>query len=87
MVAGVSIHALLAESDSYDVFMDDGSEVSIHALLAESDGDRQGDPTACRPFQSTPSLRRATGGACGGFLRGFVSIHALLAESDKIKNQ
>ena len=34
--------------------------ISIHALLAESDSPRTADNTACTPFLSTLSLRRAT---------------------------
>ena len=35
--AGISIHALLAESDHYDNYNLHCVEISIHALLAESD--------------------------------------------------
>ena len=34
---GISIHALLAESDHYDNYNLHCVEISIHALLAESD--------------------------------------------------
>ena len=36
--AGISIHALLAESDVGDVWACRWPDISIHALLAESDG-------------------------------------------------
>ena len=58
----ISIHALLAESDSQ------GSRagickqiISIHALLAESDGTLLTLITEFLGFLSTLSLRRATG--------------------------
>ena len=57
---GISIHALLAESDDVIAVMTDAQSISIHALLAESDR----EPTALRTphqrFLSTLSLRRAT---------------------------
>ena len=56
----ISIHALLAESDTgaADVFEFRG--ISIHALLAESDNDAKRSEVMDRVFQSTLSLRRAT---------------------------
>ena len=36
----ISIHALLAESDWYNLHTTRGLEISIHALLAESDHKR-----------------------------------------------
>ena len=57
----ISIHALLAESDTptLDLCV---SEVliSIHALLAESDGRQRSTPAIHMRFLSTLSLRRAT---------------------------
>ena len=38
MPSQISIHALLAESDSLTTYFDTSSMISIHALLAESDG-------------------------------------------------
>ena len=57
---GISIHALLAESDSALLAIHTKSRISIHALLAESD--TPGKPTIKgKPaFLSTLSLRRAT---------------------------
>ena len=57
---GISIHALLAESDR---FFHDASwrqSISIHALLAESDPLLWMFPAQSHGFQSTLSLRRAT---------------------------
>ena len=58
---GISIHALLAESDtssSYSSYLEES--ISIHALLAESDN-RYGRPIDVQlVFLSTLSLRRAT---------------------------
>ena len=127
-VMGISIHALLAESDRVDLFPAPRAAISIHALLAESDQRTlplppsppqisihallaESDPfpreecpsppyfnprSPCgeRPeaaikdalnitFQSTLSLRRATGEVLQRLPFGFISIHALLAESDR----
>ena len=81
--AGISIHALLAESDS-DPEANSRAEqqISIHALLAESDQRQIHQKSRSKTFLSTLSLRRATprGGSC--YLDNIISIHALLAESD-----
>ena len=57
--------------------------VSIHALLAECDRRWIGLRAGINPFQSTHSLRSATGNAGPGLRYGAVSIHALLAECDR----
>ena len=79
----ISIHALLAESDTSQPHCAGSFAISIHALLAESDPIIS-SATSCRwLFLSTLSLRRATCApvaAIGHRLR--ISIHALLAESD-----
>ena len=55
----ISIHALLAESDTSEVSERVPLAISIHALLAESD--RYGRPIDVQlVFLSTLSLRRAT---------------------------
>ena len=56
----ISIHALLAESDSrrYPVIL--GRVISIHALLAESDPGKVKVVEPGFAFLSTLSLRRAT---------------------------
>ena len=60
LVTGISIHALLAESDAFDVLAVSALLISIHALLAESDyQDKVSFPPA-KKFLSTLSLRRAT---------------------------
>ena len=80
----ISIHALLAESDTSQPHCAGSFAISIHALLAESDPIIS-SATSCRwLFLSTLSLRRATCApvaAIGHRLR--ISIHALLAESDR----
>ena len=78
----ISIHALLAESDSSQSSIKSTPEISIHALLAESDLylGRQNPERA--EFLSTLSLRRATYKQRPIFLCQAISIHALLAESD-----
>ena len=57
----ISIHALLAESDSNSVLFESQICISIHALLAESDLDLHRDIAGEGLFLSTLSLRRATG--------------------------
>ena len=57
---GISIHALLAESDHYDNYNLHCVEISIHALLAESDVYSMLYNTSSLLFLSTLSLRRAT---------------------------
>ena len=84
LVSGISIHALLAESDVFcQCKKRVGSCISIHALLAESDNHATLDAGGNDLFLSTLSLRRATVGqiACGEPITA-ISIHALLAESD-----
>ena len=56
----ISIHALLAESDSVTTSFQGGFAISIHALLAESDGILGGRLWHGKQFLSTLSLRRAT---------------------------
>ena len=56
----ISIHALLAESDAFDVLAVSALLISIHALLAESDGKCAVRSAMSKGFLSTLSLRRAT---------------------------
>ena len=80
----ISIHALLAESDTpAGKVRPWASHISIHALLAESDATKPSDYLDPSEFLSTLSLRRATKRAVRGTMRAIISIHALLAESDK----
>ena len=60
--AGISIHALLAESDSRADRPRAGGQISIHALLAESDQGCGYCYLWALAFLSTLSLRRATAG-------------------------
>ena len=79
----ISIHALLAESDSEINTRGSKKMISIHALLAESDGGSVAGNWPRAIFLSTLSLRRATVGSLDDILAGVnISIHALLAESD-----
>ena len=60
-VHGISIHALLAESDVIAVGKGNAEVgISIHALLAESDGGSPHHVPPMAAFLSTLSLRRAT---------------------------
>ena len=82
-LTGISIHALLAESDTPSLQTKTVSpSISIHALLAESDGRFQQTSCSTGQFLSTLSLRRATCHSSCGYVRRLISIHALLAESD-----
>ena len=58
---GISIHALLTESDCWVRRHHQGQAISIHALLTESDGWLAARSTSLMVFQSTLSSRRATG--------------------------
>ena len=83
-VTVISIHALLAESDTPVFITSDTIMISIHALLAESDGTSVCMCITWPIFLSTLSLRRAT--LIPGAQRQLpeISIHALLAESDYV---
>ena len=78
----ISIHALLAESDSSKTHDRHKTTISIHALLAESDIDKIPNQRKIDQFLSTLSLRRATCLRCCAISCITISIHALLAESD-----
>ena len=82
--ADISIHALLAESDSSKIMILVFGLISIHALLAESDLLPATKPAQNLSFLSTLSLRRATGHCRLCTPRSGISIHALLAESDPL---
>ena len=82
--ADISIHALREESDhDWSDYQPDG-EISIHALREESDPDGL---WGCydAEFQSTLSVRRATGSPQIGLFAADISIHALREESDSIQ--
>ena len=80
--ARISIHALLAESDTDAIIGCNSDFISIHALLAESDAPNR------RPYHCNKNFYPRS--PCGERpLNGFailwntcISIHALLAESD-----
>ena len=78
----ISIHALLAESDSRTRQSWRKPHISIHALLAESDQYFFRNFLAIFEFLSTLSLRRATNSCTQALPEKSISIHALLAESD-----
>ena len=81
----ISIHALHEESDTTQaVPQSDCSAISIHALHEESDQDLLDRTQDMELFQSTLSMRRATGhvAVVGDLDR--ISIHALHEESDPI---
>ena len=80
---GISIHALLAESDQVKQTCRAETSISIHALLAESDICTSMCVASNFKFLSTLSLRRATTTARILGFDPLISIHALLAESDR----
>ena len=80
----ISIHALLAESDTSEEKNSGKQQISIHALLAESDYDTSSLMRCQVKFLSTLSLRRATLRVLDGSKSSLISIHALLAESDGV---
>ena len=78
----ISIHALLAESDSWLVFEYQWPDISIHALLAESDlGNVVAGLRMLNFYPRSPCGERHLSHAQGRTLFR-ISIHALLAESD-----
>ena len=78
----ISIHALREESD-HDVAEILGLRtISIHALREESDMALPYMPSLAIIFQSTLSVRRATGDYVGVHDVFHISIHALREESD-----
>ena len=80
----ISIHALLAESDTMPGVRHISKTISIHALLAESD---LGIPLLCLAIHNfyprSPCGERPTL-TFPGFGMEIISIHALLAESDSM---
>ena len=83
----ISIHALLAESDTliWDVIAE--MTISIHALLAESDRAASDTPAARRNFYPrSPCGERPVLGIQHR-VGEYISIHALLAESDHTKKK
>ena len=79
----ISIHALLAESDTWQR----GSRITYVDFYPRSPcGERRFNPLKTfivLTFLSTLSLRRATPSSTRKFTNIIISIHALLAESDK----
>ena len=83
---GISIHALREESDTSRLVVGCDNRISIHALREESDGIREVSTPSGTQFQSTLSVRRATGCFFHWFLLILISIHALREESDKCRS-
>ena len=79
----ISIHALRKESDDAQGRRGHGRPISIHALRKESDTARGNTKLDSEQFQSTLSVRRATGLPDGHGGRVDISIHALRKESDR----
>ena len=78
----ISIHTLLAESDSLLQLLIRHISISIHTLLAESDGCNSASCLCCDNF-NPHSPRREWRNVSSYHLYGVrISIHTLLAESD-----
>ena len=79
---GISIHALLAESDPDNAVSVRRAAISIHALLAESDGFATKSPHRPENFYPRSPCGERLGKARQIGVVDEISIHALLAESD-----
>ena len=82
MPSQISIHALLAESDTLIDDVSTGGKIFLSTLSLRRATFKQILEGVGNGFLSTLSLRRATKVAVGVVLHGGISIHALLAESD-----
>ena len=86
MIFGISIHALLAESDLWDAPEMPTQEISIHALLAESDlrvmDDSKSSIISIHALLAESDIHHRTRRRSPS-----ISIHALLAESDFWRNR
>ena len=84
-ITGISIHALLAESDlSNTVLFESPICISIHALLAESDASRAVTTSAARYFYPRSPCGERPEAEDSYKDTVTISIHALLAESDNV---
>ena len=81
---GISIHALREESDVLACRVQSEERISIHALREESDERKRLRLPAVSKFQSTLSVRRATGIKDKDIRDFVISIHALREESDHL---
>ena len=80
---GISIHALLAESDAGMLADWPSPTISIHALLAESDLMEHLDCKHTKGISIHALLAESDALAMAGYTKAeIISIHALLAESD-----
>ena len=79
----ISIHALLAESDSFRVFYWLKVTISIHALLAESDVPEKSESLTTYLISIHALLAESDGLSYFYIIKITISIHALLAESDR----
>ena len=79
----ISIHALRGEGDANARFTPLSKIISIHALRGEGDSFSIFCPRMFPPFQSTPSVGRATVDQSKDDInRAGISIHALRGEGD-----
>ena len=78
----ISIHSPHAEGDGVTTSQQMLQSISIHSPHAEGDSTRHLTPIVFPIFQSTPPMRRETGGACHCRGRNGISIHSPHAEGD-----
>ena len=83
-VSTISIHALLAESDTGDSVLRIFTNISIHALLAESDWLSSLTVFLMRNFYPRSPCGERPSGFSSFESPIIISIHALLAESDVV---
>ena len=82
---GISIHALLAESDPLTIYgFPQATHISIQALLTESDGAYRGARQSRRHFYPRSPCGERLAITYLTLLPFDISIHALLAESDRL---
>ena len=79
---GISIHALLAESDISEFWTGLSHQLFLSTLSLRRATRESADDMFQYEFLSTLSLRRATSADCNCHNARPISIHALLAESD-----
>ena len=82
VLSGISIHALLAESDKKSFRSLDTGQIFLSTLSLRRATSNSSPYSIVPPFLSTLSLRRATNSRTQAVPAKSISIHALLAESD-----
>ena len=81
-IYSISIHTLCEEGDFQNGFFYINLQISIHTLCEEGDILGRYIIILSVPFQSTPSVKRATLGKLIAPIRQTISIHTLCEEGD-----